>query len=70
MGTLSVRASNLENVKITVDENALQYVNKENLLTQDEKTVSSTVTLGKKMIHKKMEIMQMVIMEEIQMKIL
>lgn len=48
LGTLSVRASNLENVKITVDENALQYVNKENLLTQDEKTVSSTVTLGKK----------------------
>lgn len=51
LGTLSVRASNLENVKITVDENALQYVNKENLLTQDEKTVSSTVTLGKKDDH-------------------
>lgn len=48
LGTLSVQSSNLENIKVTVNEDALQYVNKENQLTQDEKTVFSTVTLGKK----------------------
>lgn len=47
LGTLNVKASSFKDIKVSVDENALQFVNKNNELTLDEKVVSSTVTLGK-----------------------
>ncbi len=47
LGTLNVMVSNIEDVHVSVDDSALQFVNKDNVLIQEKNVAPTTVVLGK-----------------------